>query len=202
MVFTVEWQPGDPIRLTSKEIALIDLLRSETYQQRSEAQLTLMQSLKDRKAIPTERWRVLTDPELEIDGRFRNSAFCRFLKNNGGDEERVFRHPGFKKWIDYLVNGPDLPSSIIVEFRKRVASCGNVTSGDLPMLERLAKDWTRNHRLNPEVAGEAFYRLALEYGNLQFVMHEARRIRDAVRKMNRISSAPWRQRVPTYEIWA
>ncbi|MDA1312147.1 MAG: hypothetical protein O2968_02330 [Acidobacteria bacterium] len=174
-----------PVTLTEEEQALLDQIEftepprsreAGAVQRSGEAACRLMHSLLSREAIPPVRLDFFTNPDLH-GGISPKMHFGR--KGKTGDE--IFRDGNFLKYLHYFLYGPKLPSAVIEAFQKAIVECGDVTSGDLPELWRLAKDLTRSHGLDSKQSKEVeFYKLSLESGLDE---SDARSIREAVRKV-------------------
>jgi hypothetical protein len=124
--------------------------------------LALTKSLIDRNAIPESRGRYLSDPDYNVSGRgsSRMDGFVRY----GCRGDDILRHPHFLKYLRYLVFGPALPRNLIEAFAQAVNECGNVTSGDTEFLREKARSLVRSARLDPGIAAEEFYKLAIDVG--------------------------------------
>jgi hypothetical protein len=142
-----------------------------------EAAHTLTISLLRRKAIPSIRVDYFTDPDLNI-GQRRSRQ--QIFESNGTAGEEIFSHPAFFPYLQYFVEGPDLPQATIGRFAEAVRACGMVTSGDQEGLQRLARDEVRRRGLERKAAAEEFFKLALE---LDLDPWDARGIRDSVMRM-------------------
>ena len=144
----------------------------------ADASLALMESLTARKGIPHRRLRLFTDPECYVGGRGK-SHYDVFVQN-GCQGTDIFRDPNFvARYLRFFIHGPDLPEALMAAFAGEVRACGNITSGDIPILCTAAKRLAKRHGLNRD-ASEEFFRLALD---CDLDPGEARAIRDAVRTM-------------------
>src|SRR5690606_17767870 len=93
---------------------------------------SLTKELIEANAIPRIRIAYFVDPEYNVGGgkRSRKDIFER----NGTSGDDILKHPHFLKDFEYFVFGPDLPVSVLLSFKKRVESCGPITSGDVLVL--------------------------------------------------------------------
>ncbi len=133
-----------------------------TTERNGEIAFRLMKSLLASKSIPEIRIKWFTDPEYKP-GVPKGSNRDMF-RRNGHDDESMMRHPHFLPHLTYFVCGPNLPPDAILRFKNEVASCGNITSGDVIPLSKFARSETRAFRFNPHDAAEEYYKLALECG--------------------------------------
>lgn len=132
----------------------------EHWLRNSDLALRLFSSVFHRNGIPPHRWAWLDDPEYFVGGRGKSRRDV--FERNGSRDEEMVRHNNFLAHIRYFVFGPALPSRTIETFAAKVASCGNVTSGDIVPLGVLARKLTRDAELVPSEAAEEFMKLALE----------------------------------------
>ena len=138
---------------------------------------SLARSLVARGAVPQIRWRYFTDPELNIGSkRSRKDVF----EANGLRGSDILLDAAFLPCLRYWVFGPDLPAAAIGWF---FAALGR--NSDLRALRHLARQATRDCGLEPQVAAEEFFKLALEAG---LDPGSARSIRGAVRSMRAAKS--------------
>jgi hypothetical protein len=159
--FRHDWLTGQPPRI----------------QDSMDAAHALTISLLRRKAIPQIRVDYFMDPELNISqSRSRKQIF----EKNGTSGEEIFSHPAFFRYLQYFVEGPDLPHATIDRFGEAVRACGMVTSGDQAGLQSLAREEVRRRGLERKGAAEEFFKLALE---LDLDSWDARGIRDSVMRM-------------------
>lgn len=141
----------------------------------ADASRALMDSLVARKGIPRRRLRLFTDPDCYVGGRGK-SHYDVFVQN-GRRGSDIFRDPNFvARYLRFFVYGPDLPESLMASFDDEVRSCGDITSGDTPLLCAAAKRLAKRHSLDRNAA-EEFFRLALD---CELDPGDARHIRDAV----------------------
>lgn len=142
------------------------------------ASLALMDSLVARKGIPTRRLRLFTDPRCFVGGHGR--SHLETFEKNGTRGDDVFRHPHFVlKYLRFFIDGPDLPGPLVAAFGGEVRACGNITSGDIDTLCKVARRLAREYGLN-HLAVEEFFRLALD---CDLDAGDARAIRDAVQTL-------------------
>lgn len=127
-----------------------------------EAACELMKSLISRGAIPKIRVRWFVDSDYNIGGRGKSRK--QVFERNGTRGESIFRHPHFLKYLRYFIYGPDLPASVIQDFEGKVVSCGRVSPSDVIPLANYARQQARAFGLDPSVAAEEFFKLALECG--------------------------------------
>ena len=140
-----------------------------------DASLALMDSLVARKGIPHRRLRLFMDADCFVGGRGK-SRYDVFV-SSGRHGTEMFRDPNFvARYLGFFIHGPDLPEPLIAAFENEVRSCGNITSGDIPILCTAAKRLAKRHSLDHNAAEEMF-RLALD---CDLDPREARAIRDAV----------------------
>jgi hypothetical protein len=176
------------IELTKRERVLVSQIdfdqpagthNADSWRPTGEAMHELMVSVLDRKAIPGARIRFFTDPACFIGER--GLSHCQAFEKNGTCGDAIFRHGHFVKFLHYFLFGPDLPQPVIGTFRQQVADCGEpFTRSDALAVGDSARRLTRSHGLNPGVAAEEFYKLAIESG---LDADDARVIRDRVKKL-------------------
>lgn len=175
------------LRLTDPEKELLVRLEVEaprgtlgagTAPHTGEAARTLMKSLIRRHAIPEVRLQWFTNPDYYIGGRGKSRK--QVFEGNGTRGECIFRHPHFLEYLRYFIYGPNLPTSVIQNFEGKVASCGRVSSSDVIPLGNYARQQARAFGLDPSVAAEEFFKLALESG---LDTSDAGSIRSAVKRL-------------------
>jgi len=160
---------GFSIDLTLEEKSLLDKieldalsLRGHEHAQRNgRLVIELIKSLVARRGIPEHRRRYFTDPDYYLGsrGRSRQQGFER----NGRRGDDILSHPHFLAYLRYFLHGPNLPASVIGKFRQAVLDCGDVTSGDIDPLSKVARQLVRTYRLVPKKAADEFYKLSLEF---------------------------------------
>jgi hypothetical protein len=122
----------------------------------------LMKSLSGRNAIPGTRLRYFTDPGYFVGGRGQSRK--ELFERNGSRGEEIFRHPDFLSYLHYFLYGPSLPQNIVDAFSKEVGISGALSSSNIVTLGKFAREQVRAHALEPAVAAEEFYKLALDSG--------------------------------------
>jgi hypothetical protein len=174
------------IELTDEEQALLNqitldsaaLRGHEHWQANGDAVCALMQSLVARNAVPEARRKYFTDPDYNPGGRGRSHQ--QEFEKNGCTGDEILRHASFLKFLKYFLQGPDLPKEVKERFREAVIGCGNLTSGDVVPLGKLARQLVRDNQLNSSQASEEFYKLALDCG---IWFSYAEHIRSSVKQM-------------------
>lgn len=137
--------------------------------------LRLLQSLRERNAIPKVRLRYWSDADYAT-GRVKASHQGLF-ERNGRRGSEIFTNPQFLKYLRYFLFGADLPKEAIVEFEEAVGDPKWVTSGDATAIAKAARRIVRQYGLRGDE--EEFYRLALDMGLDQPF---ARTVRDAAKQ--------------------
>lgn len=173
---------GLEIELTEEERKLFDAINfdaaevrgPEQYRANGDKVVALWKWMNARGAIPQHRLRYFSDADYFVGGH--GSSRQAWFERHGTSGEDILRHGHFLQHLQYMVCGPSLPSSLIDQFRRAVADCGTITSGDLIPLSKTAKKLAREHLLDKR-SNEAFFQLALEFG---MEPSEARYVRDAV----------------------
>ena len=120
----------------------------------------LAESLLGRSAVPSQRIKYLTDPEMFIGGygKSRKDVFER----NGIVGREIFHHPDFMKYLTYFMNGPDLPEETIDGFC-RIIEEDRGTSGEvLDQIMAYVRKEIRERHLSKHVVAEEFFKLAYE----------------------------------------
>lgn len=148
----------------------------EEWRKNSEIAYNLARSLLLRKAVPDHRLRFFNEnPSYHPGGR--NKSRRDYWHANGNNDAEILRHNNFLPFLRYFIHGPDLPTSLVSEYRTRVDDCGMVTSGDIVPLSKFARDLWR--RTGKQHEAEKFFQLALECG---LSASRAASIYDAVKK--------------------
>jgi hypothetical protein len=172
----IELNPQEEALLASIEFEP-QKMNPDCYQSNEDAAWLLAQSILGRNAVPHHRRRFFADPTYNAGGRNR-SLQDLFRRSGNSTDEEIMRHPHFLEILRYFIFGPDLPQDAMAQFADEVKSVGQVTSGDVPKLQKAARRIVRDFGLGPADAG-AFYQLALEMMGPFY----ARAIYDAIRKM-------------------
>ncbi|TGP88919.1 MULTISPECIES: hypothetical protein [unclassified Mesorhizobium] len=156
------------IELTADEESLAEKLEfdpgkvrdHEDWKRNSELAAQLAHSILKRKAVPDHRLRYFTDPDYHPGGR--NKSRRDNWVANGNSYEDILRHNNFLPYLRYFIHGPNIPKRIIDEFRQAVLDCGQVSSGDMPELTKMARRlWRESGRIYD---ANTFYQMALECG--------------------------------------
>jgi hypothetical protein len=135
----------------------------EVYQSNRKPIVALLQSLRERGAIPTHRIEYFTNPEYKRGGRTKGSWQDLFERHNEGVE--VFEHPHFKQHLRYFLFGPDLPDEAILEFEREIPSNPEWISGsDGIDLGKKAIKIARAHNIQKHKAADNFFKLCLDIG--------------------------------------
>ncbi len=139
----------------------------------------LMNSLLKRSAIPAQRLRYFTDPELNI-----GSSVSRrqIFERNGTMGTAIFEHAHFLPYFRYFLFGPDLPATVIDEFKSAIGNRDYLSGSDLPEIATVVRRLVRQHALEPDDAAEEFHKLALGLG---IEPSYARYFRDTAKKVKR-----------------
>ncbi|MBP1147156.1 hypothetical protein GE543_24810 [Pseudomonas sp. SZ57] len=122
----------------------------------------LAASLFERSAIPEIRIAYFTDPNFNPGERGKSRE--EIFEGNGISGDEILRHPHFLKHLEYFLCGPKLPSVAIDTFKKEALSSGYLTGGDINDLTPFARSCVRSNRLDPHVAADEFFKLAIECG--------------------------------------
>lgn len=138
----------------------------------------LSESLLARGVIPVARFRYFNDPECNPGGRGKSRQ--DIFERNGTCGDEIMEHPNFLKYLQYFIFGPNLPSSVICQFKEMAKFSGHLTASDLSDLVPGAKAVVRSEQLIPAQAAEEFYKLALECGAMP---SSADIIRNSVRQV-------------------
>ncbi|MFJ2528987.1 hypothetical protein [Pseudomonas helmanticensis] len=119
-------------------------------------------SLFERSAIPEIRIAYFTDPDFNLGGRGKSRE--EIFENNGTTGDEILRHPHFLKHLEYFLCGPNLPSVAIDTFKREALCSGYLTGGDVNDLTPFARSCVRSNGLDPHVAADEFFKLAIECG--------------------------------------
>jgi hypothetical protein len=155
------------IELTERELELLGKI-SFDWQNQNELIASIMpmvaltEMLLKQKAIPDIRLLYFTDPERNPSGRGRSRE--QIFESNGTVGDEIIAHPSFLPYLKYFVNGPNLPADTIRTFKEATACSGHLTRSDVLDLIPTAKAVVRSWPLDPHIAAEEFYKLALECG--------------------------------------
>ena len=120
----------------------------------------LTESLLKRKVIPKHRLDYFTDPELNFGGRGKSRKDI-FVKN-GTSGSDILRHPHFMPYLQYFINGPELPEETIAEFSQILTEDAGTTGMVLEQIHAYVRKEMRNRKLSKTKAPEEFAKLALE----------------------------------------
>lgn len=162
MVSSIDLAIAEKELLSQLELDPHALSGHSEVKRNGELAAALMELLLTRKdAIPFHRIYYFTKPEYNVGGR--GSSRKQIFERNGTSGKAIFHHPHFLPYLRYFVHGPDLPLEIRIAFKEKIDDCGQITSGDILPLAKLARQLTRTHELNPREASEEFFKLALEY---------------------------------------
>lgn len=139
----------------------------------------LFELLLNRSAITEVRLRYFTDPERNPGGRGRSRQ--NTFEKNGTSGREILKHPHFLQYLEYFLFGPDLPPSVISEFKETAAFSGYLTAGDINDLVPGARATVRLARLNPHKAADEFHKLVLECGaapsSAEIIRNSVRQVR-------------------------
>lgn len=155
------------IALSSDEESLLSqisidprtLKEPSDFRKNGEAVCVLMRSLLRRNAIPSHRLNWFTQAECNPGGRGKSRQ--QVFEGNGTRGDAIYRHSHFLPYLQYFLSGPTLPREAADTFRRAVAECGTITSGDVVPLSHLARDLAQDYRVGADAA-EEFFKLALE----------------------------------------
>jgi hypothetical protein len=117
----------------------------------------LMTVLLKRKAIPDVRFAYLTERKRNPGGR--GKSLVEVFESNGTSGPAIFKHGNFPPHFRYLINGPNLPQSVIDEFTEIAERQG---VGEVTAYVTKA---VRQHDLEPEHTADEFFHLAHEIGH-------------------------------------
>lgn len=173
--FTISLTPDERGLVAQINFDALSLSGADEAQRNGAAVTALMRLLTARAGIPEVRVRYFNDPEYFVGGR--GSSRRQMFERNGTHGEEIFHRPHFLEYLRYFLDGPSLPRQVIDAFE--VARCGNVTSGDVILLGRRARDLARSYRPDPSQAAEDFYKLALDCG---LWVSYAQSVRNAVKQ--------------------
>lgn len=138
------WQSHDELRCSLEPMRLLAL------------------SLFERSAIPQIRIAYFTDPNFNPGGRGKSRE--ETFESNGTSGDEILRHPHFLKYLEYFLCGPMLPSVAIDTFKREALCSGYLTGGDINDLTPFARSCVRSNGLDPHVAADEFFKLAIECG--------------------------------------
>ena len=127
--------------------------------------------------MPEIRVRFFTDAKLNIGSK---KSRWEIFESNGTIGDAIFSHGNFLRYLKYFIFGPNLTSDVISAFCTQAYSTDYISGGDLPDLEKIAKNATRRYGSTPKDSAEEFFKLALE---CSIDLSYARLIRDSVYKM-------------------
>lgn len=119
-------------------------------------------SLFERSAVPEIRIAYFTEPDFNPGGRDKSRE--EIFESNGTSGEEILRHPNFLKHLEYFLCGPNLPSVAIDTFKRAALCSGYLTGGDINDLAPFARSCVRSNGLDPHVAADEFFKLAVECG--------------------------------------
>ena len=120
----------------------------------------LMNNLIERSAIPSHRLRRFTDPDLNPGGRGK-SIHQQFMRDARQGVE-IYHLPGFRRYLNYFICGPDIDNAVAREFIAFVDSLLKpITSGDVEPLCKEARRLCRSFGLGSGDR-DRFFELALE----------------------------------------
>ena len=88
-------------------------LEYEDWQKAADSMEELFLLLVERKAIPDLRMKIFADAYYAEKG---NKSIKEVFESNGTKGREIIRHGNFTEYIDYFINGPILPKSLIEEF--------------------------------------------------------------------------------------
>jgi hypothetical protein len=176
---------GHVIELTEEEVTILSGIEMEPINldheklaRQGPLVLCLLQSLKERNAIPRSRILYWSDPKYEV-GTQNTSHKGRF-ERNGRHGDEIYAHPHFLNYLRYFIFGAQLPANVIAEFEELVGIPSWVSSSDITKVTAGTRNIFRKHNL--QGTEEEFYRLALDLGLDQ---HVARNVRDSVKQVKR-----------------
>lgn len=149
------------------------------YKANREPILELLQSLSERRAVPSQRLSYWNDPQYNF-GRVKASRKGLF-ERNGCTGTEIYAHPHFIPYLRYFLFGAELPDDVIEKFEAKVGNPEWVTSSDVVPIAKFARDLTRQHRLDTSDAPEEFFKLCLDIGlslgTAESVMRSVRQVR-------------------------
>jgi hypothetical protein len=139
----------------------------------------LSELLLHRGAIPEVRLRYFNDPACNPGGRGKSRQ--EIFERNGTIGDEILEHPHFLPYLEYFVLGPNLPSTVILQFKEMAKCSGYLTAGDINDLAPSARATVRSGRLNPPQAADEFFKLAMECGAMpssaEIIRHSIRQVR-------------------------
>lgn len=134
---------------------------------------TLTLGLLERSAVPSIRWAYFTEARYNVGSK---KSRAEVFESNGTCGEEIFGHAHFLNYLKYFIYGPDLPESTIFGFQKIVDDDRGTSGMIMDSLRKFVRSEVKRYHLDPKIAGEEFYKLALECGVSE---HLARVVRDA-----------------------
>jgi hypothetical protein len=155
-------QRPSPIQLTSDEQSLLKEISFEPGRGHDAlvrsclAAKPLMLSLIKRGALPEIRRMYLTDAGCNVGSK---RSRMQVFEDNGTTGEAIFGHGTFLKYLKYVVYGPNLPIQTIEGFCELIED-----DDDRQRARAYARAQVRTHGLDRRLAGDEFYKLALECG--------------------------------------
>lgn len=172
------------IELTGRELELLGKISFDwlnQYELRASIMpmVALTEMLLKRQAIPNIRLLYFTDPERNPSGRGRSRE--QIFESNGTVGDEIIAHPSFLSHLKYFVYGPNLPADTIRTFKEATSCSGYLTGSDVLDLILTAKAVVRSWPLEPYIAAEEFFKLALECGAMPSSANELRKSIRAMR---------------------
>lgn len=165
------------IALTDEERALFLSIRFEwkSYDELSsslEPMKKLAERLLERSVVPKIRLSYFNDPDFNPGGRGKSRA--QVFERNGTLGDEILVSPGFLKYLEYFICGPDLPVSAIERFKNEADGSGYLTGGDINDLTPFARSCVRTYGLEPHRAADEFFKLAIECGAMPWAAESVR----------------------------
>jgi hypothetical protein len=171
--------PEEQILLQQVTLRVEELDGHEHYQRNAELAVKLFTSVRERSAIPPNRWKWFFDPKYNP-GSHGKSRYERF-RNNCPDDDDIVRHPNFLAVIDYFINGARLTPGIISSFGDTVNQLGMISSSDVIPLGKAARQLTRDFGEKGPAIADEFYKLSLDLGlgpnYAESVMRQVRQVK-------------------------
>jgi hypothetical protein len=165
------------IALTETELLLLNQIMFKPVHGEFHASVDAISDLTDsllaRGGIPDVRLDYFTKPKFNPGGR--GKSWQEIFISNGNEVDEIQRHPGFLKFLEYVLYGPDLPPHVIKKFKDEMASSGYLTAGDVSDLTPYARKIVRDERLEPHQAAEEFHKLVLECGGQPYAAESIRK---------------------------
>jgi hypothetical protein len=118
-----------------------------------------MPLLLKRGAIPNQRVRYFTDPELNKGGKSRRQIF----EGNGTSGVEIFAHGNFLRYLRYFIHGSALPDRIKAQMAELIGDPSDFTSGDLEPVRKLARQLARSSGLG-SASSDSFFQLMNDIG--------------------------------------